>query len=472
MKKLNFSVLSLCAALFLGQTVRAAHAEVAVTDAAPEKGWPLTGREVLVEVSDPRGIQPDGIYAIDPSLAEKSTTSASAMRLLIKNASAPAWSFHHKRLAYFFNGQVWVCDLAGNKVPVSKAPPEDFLCSRNNAIRWAPNGILYFCLRSISWGTQTFIGFPAEDTPLKDLRQTEDELFENRFSPLIPLAHREPQGVSSSGLKWHDVLSTNEASFSPDGARVAVEIYPSSPLDLRRNGSHIQIYDLFKWTEDQKANDSKMEAAKGWFAGNFGYISATGPGVSLTKEELRNSASEDNIQVTPRWSPLGQWIAYTSVDLKNEQVLTSIIHPDGTNAIVIALPKDNGPIDKWTPVAKAGFVVTPPLTKNTKIWGDSHRMVAGWSQDGQDQYLWMAAGSSSLWVAKQKGAEWMVRSVPLPSSSEFGIISKAFRGSKVVIAQDSGDIRKITNIGIVDTETDTTSLFPLRSSLQVKSLDW
>lgn len=430
-----------------------------------EKPWPLTGQEVLLEISDPRGSQPTGIYAFDPLRVKDGADSEAPLRLLVKNASRPTWSPHHKRFAYLFNDQLWLCDLAGKKVAVSQAPPKDSLNANEGAVRWALNGTLFYSLKLPAWGAKTLIGIPSEDPPLESLRQSEDELFQNSFSEFIPLAHRDLQGLSSSKLKWKDVLSTNEASFSPDGLHIAVELYPSSPYDLRRGQSKIQIYDLFKWTTDAKANDVKMNDIRGWFGANSGYVSALGPGRRLTK-----TADKEDVEILPRWAPSGQWVAFTSIDLMGERVIPMVVRPDGTDLTVLALPSEGVIFNKWTPVTKADLALKTPLSKSTKVWGDVHRITSGWSSEGN--YLWMNSGANALWVAKWENKKWVMRSVPITLTSEHGIKFWAYRGSKVVVVQDSGDVRKINEISIIDVEANKSLVFPLRSSLEVNSVSW
>lgn len=441
-------------------------------DAPAVSPWPLTGQEILLEIADPRGTLSPGIYAFDPStltpgIGGMPDDPDASLRLLVKQGQRPVWSPHHKRFAYLFNGQLWLADLTGNKVAVSPAPPERYLKPDKGAVSWAWDGTVFYSLHSSGWGSKVHIGSRMEEFPLKDLQVEFPMIFSNNFFPVVPLKHRIGVGVEK---KWSDTLTTNEATFSPDGRYIATEVYSSAPMDVKRDESRIQVYRLYSGTGDETKDKPKFKEAQEWFATFGGYSFPYGSGRRLTTNN-----EESVTELRPRWSPNGQWIAYTLLDVKKEVMVPVVVRADGSTPIRLVTAKEEGfmgPLlsKEWTPVTGGEAPLRTGPAWDTKTWGHVQRVAEEWSSDGK--YLWMTQGTDGLFVAKQENDKWSMRQIAWPKTGGFGLRSWAFNGPWAAWVEDTGDARRIYELNVLNIESNESKSVRLRPTLEVCWMDW
>jgi len=86
--------------------------------------------------------------------------------------------------------------------------------------------------RNSSFGSMVLMGLGFSEN--EDLKLSTPGNF------IVPLSKQ----IKSPGeVKWTDLLTTNNPTFSPDGKYVAMEVYPP-PMDLKRFQSRIYIYEF------------------------------------------------------------------------------------------------------------------------------------------------------------------------------------------------------------------------------------
>jgi hypothetical protein len=430
--------------------------------------WKLTGHEVLLELSDPKGELSPGIYAWDPA----KSPDLSNLRLLVKAGHHPIWSPHYKKIAYLFNGDIWIADKEGNGAAAINGRFSENVLAENQVLRWTPDGKLYFTRQSPIWGSAVYVSPVMENVPM----EAERELYNMPYNFVYSIRPRkEPQTSRYQPIQtlttyaWKNILASNNASFSPDGNSVALEIYPAFDQNLLRGKSVVHIYKLISDSVDaKKLTEETKSSVDPWFRNDEATPRIKGPGHPL----LPNT---NKTQIKPIWSPNDEWIAVTIVDTENPSMFPVITRLDGTIVTKInTLNFGEGVFGEltgkeWNP-ANFSSLDQGALKKLGNIPTVFRKAIA-WSDDGK--YLWMQEKNDGISVAKETNGQWYIKNV----KSDTGDIAykpaeATFNGDKIFWLEDSGDLRKILNIHIFDAETDKTQTYSLRSALKVLSVDW
>lgn len=418
--------------------------------------WQLTGREVLIELSDPKGELSPGIYAWDPAKSPDLTN----LRLLVTGGHRPLWSPRYKRIAYLFNGDIWIADKEGSAASLSPEFSTRDILVENQVIQWSPDGRPYLTRTFPERGSVVLGTAPLESASINSLQESSHAPYHGFWS-IRPFKKPVRENSNLAGQTLLNIQASGNASFSPDDQSLAVEIYPAGPLKMSRYQSHIQIYDMLPKAKNVKDFlDNVERLVNPWFYMDMSNPPVAGPGRHLLPQENNHYA-----EIMPLWSPDGNHIALTLVNTTNPAMIPMIVSPDGSSPIIINIPQFSGPGGvSWKPS-------TVPQPVQDRSQQQLFRQAIAWSDDGK--YLWMRERANGLSVATKQEGKWMIRQVKWNDPSLFPEPLKVcFRGDKALWFQDSGDLRKILDVHVFDAETGKTQNYSLRSALKVLSVDW
>lgn len=339
--------------------------------------WTLNGSEILVEMETRSGKMPHGIYAIDPFDPKKP-------QLLIPGGERPTWSPKKNFFAYIKDQYLYIVRRDGKEeVNVAWSVPDSGMHFHDPPVHWSWSEGFAIVNRAREFGSVVCDPLP----PLHQWKLFHIGVLE---SAILPLKTRREVGQ----IKWGDILTTNNPTFSPDDKFMAAEVYPAAPMDLQRSKSRIMI---FEFVMDDK------EIPMGWYGGVHMF---TGPGRRLTN--LSGEVSE----LMPLWSPTGEWIAFTLCDLEKGYVAPVVVHPDGSGMTLLLPENTLWPTKKWFPIGvnllQKAWLEGPPMGPASG-WGFPHISVLEWSPDGK--YLLLNQGNkfSCLMVAKWHDGRWWGR---------------------------------------------------------------
>lgn len=419
--------------------------------------WSLTGQEILLELADPQGEYPPGIYAWNPFTSGDAPVRP---RLLITGVHHPTWSPHHKRLIFEYAGDIGIADTEGNMARLQPALPPYLRATTDSPIQWEEKGISINVMRSNGWGSKVLLSPLSEDIPVQDLKSSYEKIFRLSYIPIIPLLKPYDGLLEDGKMQWTDLLTTNNATISPDGRFMASEVYPASPMDLQRSQSHIQIFELMNSNvptargriQSTKGSPKETQAARKWFVNDLAMPPMKGQGKRLT------SLGEGMVELRPVWSPSGNWIAFTVVNLKEGYMLPYVVRPDGKDLTPLAT-QHSSKGDK-----QAGTITA---------WGSPHIMALKWSTDGQ--YLWLSRGDeweAGIAIAHQEKGQWLVNEVESITGGNFGILYKAFNGTWVAWIEDNGRPEKVIEVRNAEKPEVKTLDWKIRRGVEVLWMNW
>ena len=320
------------------------------------KGPALTGREVLLEAVDKNGQL--GIYALDVLAPQKP-----APRLLVKGASSPRWSLHHQKFLFTRNQTLSIYERNGDqKAWWARAEMPNFAnpaLFEQGRMEWDYTGKAQYIENRPGFGSVFSRSMSlSEKQPL-----TRENPPLNGFrDSIIPLLNGVPQSIGN-------------ASVSPDEKLLAAQVYPALPQNQGSDKSRIRLYDMFyqlgktnqaQWR--QKVNENYQHFLPTGVAPQVG-----GPGREI------GSPTPDCIDIEPRFSPSGKYIAFNRINTREKSVrpmLVEVAHPE------TAYPLEN-PV--W---AKQHNAAHDP------VWGNPHHRAVAWSTD-KDQ-LWIVSADSAV----------------------------------------------------------------------------
>lgn len=349
----------------------------------PQK-WSLNGNEILLQLDSLDSKYPPGIYACDPFSPDKE------LRLLITGGERPVWHPKRKFFAYWKGQSLYFANCQGKEMEYSDSFGDSDLNFYDPVVIWTyqEGNVTNFAVieRNSPFGSLVHVeGLLEEEV----LRGKVEYLGVQPGVFVVPLPRQVKIGES---VKSVDLLTTNNPTFSPDGKYMAAEVYPAG-MDLRRYQSRIMI---FRYPEAQEEPDLS------WF-----FLAATfvGPGQRLT------SLSGNNCELMPIWSPTGEWIAFTFVDLEKGFVAPVVVRPDGSDMTML-LPEGKmtwWPSDKWIPIGTWLTEAWDESPQPPYSWGDPHITAVEWSPDGR--YLLLNEGKrfTVLMVAKWENGKWWGR---------------------------------------------------------------
>lgn len=415
-------------------------------------GWKLSGEELLVEISSQRKDLPSGIYAIKPPQAGSLSKGSTPKPILIAvGGQRPNWSPRHKMFTFLAGGRIWLGNPAGVSGPIAPALPESISAPAEPPMRWGQGGFGYAISRSPGWGSKVTIGGVHEDYPVEMVRPS--ALWSGRFPiDVLPLNSPAPEVAK---ISWPNILTTNEATFSPDGRRMAAEVYPAGPHDVNRNQSQIRIFQYQPWSgpnRKQKYNPTLNEPELRESEAAF-YCVSTIPAFLPKSNQLFPGASKD-AQFSPRWSPDGKWIAFSQYSASEQTFTPYVIEVDapGSRPMSLSIGPANDPQNMPTSAA----------------WGRQSAEVLGWASNNR---VWMVDGSrSQLRSATLRGDQWKVTVEASVVGTGFGIDQIAFRDDVGVYTVDSDSPKGRLNF--VNAKNGQQSVIDLPEGLTVKSITW
>jgi len=201
------------------------------------------------------------------------------------------------------------------------------------------------------------------------------------------------------GGSW--VLSVNETSFAPDGARIAY-------VAVGANGNAIYISNV-----------------KG------------GPPLRLTRE--------NTYQRSPSWNPTGDWIAFLQ-NVDGRWMLVKARASGSSQAVVLrenclrSHPKWSKRGDWITCAAAEGLTLVSPDGATSKVVSRDAWLVYGWNAEGTAIYgIKQVPGRGPVLAAidVDKGGERIVAALKLPSHAELGCYSLAPDGKSFATSLNS-----------------------------------
>ena len=269
--------------------------------------------DILLEAETPNS--PRGIYVVH-FLERKSSPQEihAEVRLLIPRGQRPRWSPRRQYILYECDGRIHVLERKTGKIVSQRG-----LMRGYPVYGWGPddNKILLGSDRYIETQgkfTRTVLGFRVA---WKDDR---DDWTEDNLGDTIGFA---VYGITFHHSKLADLWLGNP-TLSPDGKRCAFEAYR---LVSDYGRSYSKIYTI-EWVEPPKKSKD-MEY--------------------LPIQRLTN-LPDDLLEVNPKWSPDGKWIAFEVINPKALSHQVYIASPDGSIVKPIPMPRSYGnkyKIVKW-----------------------------------------------------------------------------------------------------------------------------
>ena len=431
--------------LLLGVGLRVMNSSPAILGKTAK--WSLNGNEILLQLDSLSSKYPPGIYACDPFDPDKK------LRLLIAGGERPVWHPKRKFFAYLKGQSIYLANYKGKEMERCGSFGDSDLYFHDPPIIWAPQvnrGVIDLAAieRSSTFGSVVWVGSELEEEVLQGKVEYMGPVI---GAHVIPLSQRR---VIGERIKSVELLTTNNPTFSPDGKYMAAEVYPA-PMDLRRYQSRIMI---FRYPEGEEEPDIT------WFF--LGAVFA-GPGRRLT------SLTGNNCELMPLWSPTGEWIAFTFVDLDSGFVAPVVVRPDGSDMIML-LPKEpmtTWPNDEWIPI---GTWLTKAWEEDASpTWGFPHLTAVEWSPDGRYLLLNQGKRFTFLEVAKWENGKWWGRGAGGVMGSTW--VRFATWGPKgpwfayVIGQRPSLEGEKII---LKNVETREEVIFPLPPGLMIRWIDW
>lgn len=422
-----------------------------VTDIPP---WKLTGNELLLELSSQSINFSSGLYALTPPFpGDKVPIRASDIKLtlLATGGQRPAWSPHHKIFAYVAGGRIWVGNPTGLTRPLAPTLPDQATPAGEPPMRWGWAGFAYGISSPQSWGSKVTIGGVREDFSVDQVHY--GAMWQEAFGiEILPLAAVPGEGKDPA---WRDILTTNQPSFSPDGRRMAAEVYPAGPHDLNRLKSRIKVFEYYPWTgPNAKQRYSEETSIEDLRAGSASYYFVSSVPTFLPKfAELIPDESSD-AQLRPRWSPDGRWIAFNRFSNENQSMEPYVFDTEapGSAPTNLSVGREYGTKDSPTTLA----------------WGKLNSEILDWSSNGR---LWIVDGRrTELRSAVLSGGQWKVAVAGGALTNGFGMDHMAFRDDLAAFTVDA-DFPK-GRINIVNATTGETSVLDLPPGLTIRSMAW
>lgn len=264
------------------------------------------------------------------------SSNHSQLKLLVKGAHHPVWSPRYKRIAYLFNGDIWISDKKGNKAAALPGRASEHITAEKQVLQWSPDGKLYFTRQSPIWGTAVYVTPFLETTTVEETRQLYNFPFNltyvirPRKKPLEDHRFQPPQHLAT--LDWKNIQASNNATFSPDGGSVAMEIYPAGEQDIFYYQSSVHIYELISDSLNSEQLIEETETlVDPWFRYDEGTPRIKGPGRLLLPDITQTT-------IKPLWSPDGHNIAVTFLDTEDYSMFPLIAEPDGAMVTKITVP--------------------------------------------------------------------------------------------------------------------------------------
>ena len=345
----------------------------------------LKGDEILVEVETNNV---SGLYALDWNRDNQTPL------LLAPNAHSPHWAPEHKIFSFVRSGHVWIQDLSGNQRQVATIPP---YARENFSMGWDNAGRPYALFNVPGWGS-IFARGVGLDESLAESRLQNGEPLNLKFTEEIILRDKDssasmidrfvvvPEASNTNGTKiplLPNVKSVTSVAFSPDNRYFTTAVIDALPQNIKGQSSEMWLFESID--SNSKKQGFSIEEYNEKIRNNdysiFYIRNGLYPNASFKAKLTKKSDAYD---FNPLWSPDGTMIAFSRLNVADEEIWPQILSGADFNSAI--------------PVRIDGYF---PYPKSQ--WGRKFVQPLFWGEEG-DLFLIEGAQNRIYRAVKKDGA--------------------------------------------------------------------
>ena len=284
---------------------------------------PLSGKELLCEIETENY---SGVFALDTGKSNPLPFP------LVEGARSPQWGPQHKVFSFLLAGLVWVGDREGHTQIAGLIPRnvQDF------QMFWDPQGKT-FALYTVAGWTEVFarsVNF-SEDLAAERLKKSQriNLKFLEKIVVKADASQKENRvldiidGIPPRKTELPfapEVRPTHAVAFSPDASRFVMQLGEEAGYSFKTNG-YLWLFEAFGYKADAP-NYSREEFDQRIAANDYSRFYDAGsviPKATFVKELV--SRDKDISEAHPAWSPEGNMLAYSQIDMSKDEVWPHVL---------------------------------------------------------------------------------------------------------------------------------------------------